>query len=63
MKYIGIFKEHGEVIESEDAFDYAIERISKNEIDKAEFKKEFGDQFVEWFFSGNFVRKDDSKNA
>lgn len=50
--YIGICSEAGTVIAEEDAFDYALGRISAG---TDEEKKEFAD----WFYSGNFIKEDE----
>ena len=48
--YIGIFENVGVVVDEHDAFDYAKSHLDDlNEKDKLDF--------VEWFFSGNFVRR------
>ena len=50
MAYVGILKEKGKYITSEQAFDYALERIENGaEQDKQEF--------VDWFYSGNFIKE------
>ena len=41
-------------VPEEDAYDYAMERISTDE----DLKKEFKDSVVEWFYSGNWVKED-----
>lgn len=47
----GIGPEDGTVVEDEDAFQYALERCRDGtEEEKAEF--------VEWFYSGNFIRRE-----
>lgn len=49
-KFVGIGAEEGKTIYEEDSFDYALERISHGtEEEKLEF--------VEWFFSGNWVKE------
>lgn len=45
--YEGMSCENNKFIPVEDAFQYALERVSRNEQDKNEF--------IEWFFSGNWV--------
>lgn len=51
--YVGIGPEKGIKVFEENAFDYAMEHM-KN-IDE-ESKK----QFVEWFFSGDFIKEDEA---
>ena len=51
--YIGIFENVGVVVHEQDAFDYAKSHLDDlNEKDKLDF--------VEWFFSGNFVRREEN---
>ena len=50
MHYRGILSENGNVIEEKDAFEYALQRVMESEEEKAEF--------VEWFFSGNWIREE-----
>ncbi len=45
--YIGIGSEQGKVIPAEKAFEYALERITNG----TDYEKE---EFVEWFYSGDF---------
>ena len=70
--YIGIGPEKGRRIAEEDAFGYAMERCTSDCVD--DFCKEFANQVlitindvmqfrervVEWFFSGNWVRRDEN---
>ena len=50
--YIGCFgTERGVVVPEEQAFDYA-----KNHLD--ELSEEDKQEFVDWFFSGNFIKKE-----
>lgn len=44
----------GIFVPKEDAFDYAMERISHD----AELEQEFQDAIVEWFYSGNWIKED-----
>lgn len=50
MAYVGIFANNGKVVKEEDAFDYALSHIMSDPNEKEEF--------IEWFFSGNWVKKD-----
>lgn len=52
FSYVGCFgKDKGIVVPQEQAFDYAKSHLDAlDEKDKAEF--------VEWFFSGNFIKKE-----
>lgn len=52
--YKGIFKEIGINVSEENAFNYAMHRILKGtEEDKAEF--------VEWFYSGNWIKENNEE--
>lgn len=53
--YVGILSEEGNVIEEEQAFEYALERCLKGTL---EDQKEFREMLVEWFYSGNFVKEE-----
>ena len=57
MFYVGILSERGAIIPESEAFEYAMERIASNPEDARQFEKEFGQQIVEWFYSGNFVKE------
>ena len=57
MFYVGILSERGPIIPESEAFEYAMERIASNPEDARQFENEFGDQIVEWFYSGNFVKE------
>lgn len=50
--YMGICQEQGIVITDEDALNYALEQIKHG---TTEEKLEF----LEWYYSGNFVKGDD----
>ena len=57
MFYVGISSEKGTIVPESEAFEYAMERIASNPEDARQFEKEFGEQIVEWFYSGNFVKE------
>lgn len=44
----------GIFVPEEDAYDYAMERISQDE----DLQKEFKEMVVEWFYSGNWIKED-----
>lgn len=44
----------GIFVPEEDAYDYAMERISQDE----DLRKEFKEAVVEWFYSGNWIKED-----
>ena len=48
--YIGCFAEQGKRVPEDEAFDYAKEHL--DELDERDRK-----EFVEWFFSGNWIKK------
>ena len=51
MRYVGIGPRAGFVIEEKDAFEFALNAM-RNE------PPEDKQAFVEWFFSGNYIRED-----
>jgi len=56
MYYEGIGPEQGTVVNQEDAYAYALERcLSGTEEDKQEFRE----MLVEWFYSGNWSRREE----
>ena len=55
MYYRGIFSERGKIVEETDAYEYALNDVMNN--------KEVQAEFVEWFFSGNWIREDDSEDV
>lgn len=56
MYYEGIGPEQGTVVNDEDAYAYALERcLSGTEEDKQDFKE----MLVEWFYSGNWARREE----
>ena len=55
--YIGFGPCKNDKVEVEDAFDFAMETINKDKKEMESFKKEFGYQIEEWFFSGNYVKE------
>lgn len=54
--YEGMGPENGIFIPMEDAFEYAIDRCI-NGPDREEFEKEFKETLVEWFYSGNWIKR------
>lgn len=44
----------GIFVSEEDAYDYAMERISQDD----DLKQEFKEMVVEWFYSGNWIKED-----
>lgn len=55
--YIGIGPEEGKFVSDEDAFQYAKEQcLNGTADDQKDFKEEFGDILVNWYFSGNWLK-------
>ena len=57
--YLGIGPEKGTVVRDEQAFDYALERCTKGTLLEQE---EFKEMLVDWYFSGNWIHKEDDDN-
>lgn len=55
MRYVGVGVEKNNVVEEEDAYDYALERCLKG---TEEDQQEFKEMLVEWFFSGSWVKEE-----
>ena len=55
--YFGINSEHGEIVKASEGFEYVMDRIHESKTDMELFKAEFGEEVVEWFFSGDFVKE------
>lgn len=53
---VGIFEEKGIVVDENNAFRYALERVVNG---KSEVQREF----VEWFYSGNWIEEEDNANC
>ncbi len=56
--YVGIGPERGKCIADDYACEYAMMRCGIQAIDEVD--PDFEDMFVEWFYSGNWIRKEDS---
>nr|DAM14517.1 MAG TPA: hypothetical protein [Caudoviricetes sp.] len=52
---VGICKERGIVVADDNALQYALERIAHG-------KPEEQQEFVEWFYSGNWVKEEENAN-
>ena len=49
-----------ELIDEDEAFDYAMDKLFKDE-EKGlmdDFKENFGQDIVDWYFSGNFIEEE-----
>lgn len=55
--YVGFNSEHGEIVPESEGFEYVMDRIHERKADMELFKAEFGEDVVEWFFSGDFVKE------
>lgn len=55
MAYIGIGPEEGTIVEEDEAYEYALERsLHGTPQDRQDFKE----LLIEWFYSGNWIRKE-----
>lgn len=55
--YVGIGPEHGRQVPENVAYQYALDRcLNGSECDQQEFRE----MLVEWFYSGNWIRRDES---
>lgn len=54
--YLGMLAEEGNVVEDEEAFDYALERCLKGTLEE---QQEFREMLVEWYYSGNWVHREE----
>lgn len=57
--YYGIGPESGTMVEEDEAYEYALERCLKGTLEEQE---EFRDMLVEWYYSGNWTKKEDKEN-
>lgn len=53
--YLGIGPENGTVVDENQAFEYALERCLKGTLQDQE---EFRTELVEWFYSGNWIKRE-----
>lgn len=53
--WLGIGADRGTIVDDENAYDYALERSLHG---SPEDQNEFREMLVEWFYSGNWVRRD-----
>jgi len=49
---VGILRERGIVVDEDNAFRYALERIAQGKPDEQQ-------EFVEWYYSGNWIKKEE----
>lgn len=58
--YIGIGPEEGTFVPEEFAYAYAMERCASGTLEEQDaFKKEIVPLVVEWYYSGNWIKKED----
>lgn len=57
--YVGIGTERGKRVLDEDAFDYTMGEIRKD----PELFEEYKKSMVEWFFSGDWIYKEETENG
>ena len=71
MHYRGVCSEKGKFVEEADAFEYALQETRNSKKEQTDFLRCFGEEFnqsaladeefkqefVEWFFSGNWIRE------
>lgn len=70
MFYEGIQSEEGKIVEESEAYSYALERsLYGSKEDRQDFQKmlevqqDFQEMLVEWFYSGDWIKMEDKKNA
>ena len=56
--YIGICSEHGNKVDDEDAFWYAMNRLMETPEEREEFEKEFSENIVDWFYFRELGREE-----
>lgn len=54
--YLGICKEQGTVVRAEDAFRYALERVSMGTPEEKQ-------EFIDWYYSGNWIEEDEHESV
>lgn len=53
--YVGICQERGTVVTDDIAFQYAVERVVNGTPEEQQ-------EFIEWFYSGNWVKEEKDAN-
>lgn len=46
-------------MDDEDAFWYAIKRLLETPQEREEFEKEFSESVIDWYYSGNWVHREE----
>ena len=74
MYYQGICSERGKTVDESEAFEYALNKTKNSEDWQEEFVRCYGeefdesiiigeeDDFVDWFFSGNWIKVKDEES-
>ena len=57
--YCGINSEQGKRVDDEDAYEYALDRCLNG---SDQDKKEFREMLIEWYFSGDWIRRNEDDN-
>lgn len=57
--YCGINSEQGKRVDDEDAYEYALDRCLNG---SDQDKKEFREMLIEWYFSGDWIRRNKDDN-
>lgn len=60
MYYEGIQSENGRIIDESDAYTYALERSLHG---SEEDQRDFQEMLVEWFYSGNWIKREDETDV
>lgn len=55
--FVGVGIEEGKVVEENQAYSYALDRCLNGTV---EDQQEFHEMLVEWFYSGNWIKEDES---
>lgn len=59
MYYEGMNEYEGKNIPEDEALDFALEELENDTELCQEFVDAFGDDIVEWFYSGNWIERDE----
>lgn len=58
MYYEGVQSENGKIVDESEAYEYALKRsLNGSDEDKEQFKN----ALVEWFYSGDWIRREDDE--
>ncbi|MDO5418302.1 MAG: hypothetical protein Q4F29_13980 [Lachnospiraceae bacterium] len=59
-EYYGIGPEQGTIVTEKDAYRYALERCLFGTMEE---QAEFREMLVEWFYSGNWIKKEEEQDG